>query len=281
MAWSRSTIHFHENLCPSLYENCIKYLAKLWYLLFHIWWYSITCRLCKYTKRWSCDTVKYLQRSQEWISLLRWSIEHESAQQAVVREVPGVVERESAQQAAAREEPAVWEPESRQCVAAGRREEENYQRRNRCKTLGVVECKSAQQAVARDVPGVVERESAQQAAAREEPAVRERKSRQRAERRLKKTFKMACKYVNGQYIFHQPCGLWNAPCVHGCGYIHLLSSTPGSRKKCCSNGCLSSASDNLMRNWWWIMTLTNCPNFWDRLSPRVRNFWRSLPQTTI
>jgi hypothetical protein len=55
---------------------------------------------------------------------------------------------------------------------------------------------------------------------------------------------MACKYVNGQYKFHQPCGLWNAPCVHGCGYIHLSSSTPGSRKKCCTNGCLSSASDN-------------------------------------
>ncbi len=29
----------------------------------------------------------------------------------------------------------------------------------------------------------------------------------------------------------------------------------------------------LMRNWWWIMNLMNCPNFWDRLSPRVRNFW--------
>jgi hypothetical protein len=56
---------------------------------------------------------------------------------------------------------------------------------------------------------------------------------------------MACKYVNGQYIFYQPCGLWNAPCVHGCGYIHLSSSTPGSRKKCCANGCLSFASDNL------------------------------------
>jgi hypothetical protein len=55
---------------------------------------------------------------------------------------------------------------------------------------------------------------------------------------------MACKYVNGQYIFHQPCGLWTAPCVHGCGCIHLSSSTPGSRKKCCTNGCLSSASDN-------------------------------------
>jgi hypothetical protein len=51
-------------------------------------------------------------------------------------------------------------------------------------------------------------------------------------------------YVNGQYIFHQPCGLWNAPCVQGCGYIHLLSSMPGSRKKFCTNGCLSSANDN-------------------------------------
>ncbi len=29
-----------------------------------------------------------------------------------------------------------------------------------------------------------------------------------------------------------------------CGYIHLSSSTPGSRKKCCATGHLSSASDN-------------------------------------
>jgi hypothetical protein len=91
---------------------------------------------------------------------------------------------------------------------------------------------------------VVECESAQQAAAREEPAVREGKSRQRTASRLNKTFKMACKYVNGQYMFHQPCSSWNAPCFQGCGYIHLSSSTPGSRKKCCANGCLSSASDN-------------------------------------
>jgi hypothetical protein len=32
---------------------------------------------------------------------------------------------------------------------------------------------------------------------------------------------MACKYVDGKYIFHQTCGLWNAPCIHGCGYLHL------------------------------------------------------------
>ncbi len=125
-----------------------------------------------------------------------------------------MVERESAQRAVARDVP------------------------------GVVERKSAQGAAAREVPGVVEPESVQQAAAREEPAVRERKSRQHASARSNKTFEMACKYVNGQYTFHQPCGLWNAPCVHGCGHIHLSSSTPGSRKKCCANGCLSSASDN-------------------------------------
>ncbi len=91
---------------------------------------------------------------------------------------------------------------------------------------------------------MVERNSAQQATAREKPAVRERESRQFAAARLNKTFEMACKYLNGQYKFHQPCGLWNAPCVHGCGYIHLSSSKAGSRKKCCTNGCLSAASDD-------------------------------------
>jgi hypothetical protein len=74
--------------------------------------------------------------------------------------------------------------------------------------------------------------------------VRARESRQRAVARGKKTYAMACKCVNGDYLFHQPCGLWNEPCVHGCGYIHLSNSTPGTRKKCCVNGLLSSASDN-------------------------------------
>jgi hypothetical protein len=55
---------------------------------------------------------------------------------------------------------------------------------------------------------------------------------------------MACTFLNGEYLFRQLCGLWNEPCVHGCGYIHLSTSTPGTRKKCCVNGRLSSASDN-------------------------------------
>jgi hypothetical protein len=103
--------------------------------------------------------------------------------------------------------------------------------RESAEILRVVGHESAQQVAARDVPGVVECESAQQAAAREELSVC-------------KTFEMACKYVNDQYIFHQPCGLWSAPCVQGCGYIHLSSSMPGSRKKCCANSHLPSASDN-------------------------------------
>ncbi len=141
-------------------------------------------------------------------------VERESAQQAVARDVPGVVERES-----------------------------------------------VQRAVAREVPGVVECKLAQQTAAREEPVVRECKSRQLAAARLNKTFKMACKYVNGQYIFHQPCSLWNAPCVHGCGYIHLSSSTPGSRRKCCANGHLSSASDNFDKELMMDHDLDKLPQF--------------------
>jgi hypothetical protein len=108
---------------------------------------------------------------------------------------------------------------------------------------------------------VVERKSAQWAAGREEPAVQECESRQHAAARLKKTFKMAHKYVNGQYIFHQPCGLWNAHCVHGCEYIHLLSSMPGSRKKCCANGHLSFASDNFDKELMMDHDLDKLPQF--------------------
>ena len=72
---------------------------------------------------------------------------------------------------------------------------------------------------------------------------------------------MACKYVNGQYIFHQPCGLWNAPCVHSCGYIHLLSSMPGSRKKCRTKGCPSFASDNFDKELMMDHDLDKLPQF--------------------
>jgi hypothetical protein len=99
---------------------------------------------------------------------------------------------------------------------------------------------TARRAVARQEPGVREQEqpvdTARRAVARQDPAVRAREPRQRAVARGKKTYPMACQFVNGEYLFHQPCGLWNEPCVHGCGYIHLSNSTPGTRKKCCVNG---------------------------------------------
>jgi hypothetical protein len=108
---------------------------------------------------------------------------------------------------------------------------------------------------------VQERESEQQAAAREDPAVQACDSIQRAVAQGKKTHEMACKCINGEYLFHKPCGLWNEPCVHGCGFIHLSNSTPGTRKKCCVNGRLSSASDNFDEELMMGYVLDELPSF--------------------
>ncbi len=72
---------------------------------------------------------------------------------------------------------------------------------------------------------------------------------------------MACKYIDGDYVFHQSCGLWNAPCVHGCRYLHLSSLMPGTRKKCCANGRLSSASNNFDKELMMDHELNQLPNF--------------------
>jgi hypothetical protein len=79
-----------------------------------------------------------------------------------------------------------------------------------------------------------------------QPDTREREARNARARRLKKTHEMACIYnrETGEFIFHQPCGQWNKPCSHGCGYMHLSSSTIGTRKKCCAGGKLSNSSPN-------------------------------------
>jgi len=55
---------------------------------------------------------------------------------------------------------------------------------------------------------VQEHESLQRAIAREDPAVRARESRQRAVAQGKKTHEMECMCVHGEYLFHQPCGLY-------------------------------------------------------------------------
>ncbi len=76
---------------------------------------------------------------------------------------------------------------------------------------------------------------------------------------------MACKYIDGDYIFHQPCGLWNAPCVHDLRYLHLSSSMPERRKKCCANGRLSSASNNIDKELMMDHELNQLPNFLNML----------------
>ena len=48
--------------------------------------------------------------------------------------------------------------------------------------------------------------------------------------------------ITRQYKFDQPCGLWNKPCVHGCGYIHFSAATHGTLARCCAGGLLSSIS---------------------------------------
>ncbi len=58
-------------------------------------------------------------------------------------------------------------------------------------------------------------------------------------------YDMATKFNTSSctYLYNQPCGLWNEECHHGCGYIHLLSSSSSTKKKCCAIGALSSVSD--------------------------------------
>ncbi len=46
------------------------------------------------------------------------------------------------------------------------------------------------------------------------------------------------------YLYNQHCGLWNEECHHGCGYIHLSSSSSFTKKKGCANGAMSSLSCN-------------------------------------
>jgi hypothetical protein len=100
-------------------------------------------------------------------------------------------------------------------------------------------------AAAREDEEVRERENERERNRWEALGVRENESTNRAAARAKRTYDMAFTYENGEFCFGQPCGSWSIPCVHGCGYIHFLSSTPGMRKKCCANGCMSINSDNV------------------------------------
>ncbi len=139
-----------------------------------------------------------------------------------------------------------------QCATAqeqpGRRDEENEQCRTRREQPGVLEHKAIQRSISRDKPGRREEEqvanTAQRRARLEQPGVQEHEARQLRMARANKHVNMATKFVNGEHVFHQHCGTWDKECVHGCGYIHLSSSMPGTQKKCCANGRLFLASDS-------------------------------------
>ncbi len=91
--------------------------------------------------------------------------------------------------------------------------------------------------------------------------MQENESTNRAVARAKRTYDMACMYKNGKFHFGQPCGSWSLPCVHGCGYIHLLSSTPGTMKKCCANGCMSINSNHCNSKLLTNLELREFPSF--------------------
>ena len=78
---------------------------------------------------------------------------------------------------------------------------------------------------------------------------------------------MATKFdrTSSSYLFNQPWGIWNVKCRQGCGYIHLSSSTPSTRRKCCANGLLSEASLNFIRMPCWGLPLTNYRLLWGML----------------
>ncbi len=75
---------------------------------------------------------------------------------------------------------------------------------------------------------------------------------------------MASTYKDNEFSFGQPCGKWNVPCVHGCGYFHLLSSMLGTRKKCCANGHMSISSKSCDSELLAVLELKDFPLFMQR-----------------
>jgi hypothetical protein len=53
---------------------------------------------------------------------------------------------------------------------------------------------------------------------------------------------------SGTYLYHQPCGVWNVECQHGCGYTHLSSSTRSTKEGNVAWMGLSSRSPNFNKD---------------------------------
>jgi hypothetical protein len=99
--------------------------------------------------------------------------------------------------------------------------------------------------------------------AREQPGVCKNEALQGRAADSNRIYDMATKFniSTGNFIFHQPCGLWNVDYCHGCGYIHPSSSTRETRKKCCADGLLSSVSPNFGKGLMMSITLNELPVF--------------------
>jgi hypothetical protein len=121
--------------------------------------------------------------------------------------------------------------------------------------------------VARTNTGVMQHEQTsnteRRRRARTQPDTHEREAMNARARRLNKTHEMACRYIpeTGEFTFNQPCGQWNKPCIHNCGYMHLSSSTIGTRKTCCAGGKLSNSSPNFNHELLEWFDLRELPNF--------------------
>ncbi len=116
-------------------------------------------------------------------------------------------------------------------------------------------------APARKDEEVRERENEQRCNRRLVPGVQENESTNKAVLRAKRTNDMACTNKNGEFRFGQPCGSWSIPCVQDCGYIHLSSSTPGTRKKYCANSSMSMNSNSCDSKMLAIFELREFPLF--------------------
>ncbi len=130
---------------------------------------------------------------------------------------PEYREAENEQQCNRRSDPEYREAESKQ--QCNRRSDPEYRA---CKQVADME----RHVVARLDPEYREQENEQQRNRRSDPEYLARENEQQCNRRTSTTYRttydMACTYKDGEFSFGQPCGKWNVPCVHGCGYFHPL-----------------------------------------------------------
>ncbi len=160
------------------------------------------------------------------------------------------------------------------------REAENKQQRNRWSDP---EYRAREQVadterhvVAHFDPEYREQENEQRRNRRSDPEYLVHENEQQRNRRTSTTYRMtydmARTYKDGEFSFGQPCGKWNVPCVHGCGYFHLSSSMLGTRKKCCANGRMSISSKSCDSELLAVLELRDFPIFMQQAMSSSQEF---------